>query len=210
MFSAFHHADRYPLHTNLRRRATPPHSPSFHSPRHWIWHGLGKNRPRSVAVDRNCPWVHEGTPIGLPMGSRGDTNRIAHVPMLWVWHHNTQPVLRASLTVHIAFRHSDRRNALAESHRLIASKVSAAIEAGMHANITIGESREQNDRGETVDVIIGQLRDATADLKPFGALCWDRIVVACVALFPHALHSFCMRCTLSACGHASGVCFRRQ
>jgi hypothetical protein len=55
----------------------------------------------------------------------------------------------------------------------------------MHANVTIGESREQNARGETMDVIIGQLREATADLKPFGALCWDRIVVACVALFLH-------------------------
>lgn len=57
--------------------------------------------------------------------------------------------------------HSDRRNRLGESAELVGTKVAAALEAGLHVNLTVGETAAQ--RAEGVEAALAAL---TAQLQP--------------------------------------------
>lgn len=71
--------------------------------------------------------------------------------------------------------HSDRRNNLGESNKLIASKVQAALEAGLGVCLTIGEKRSQRNWGLALATLRKQLA-AAARVIPRDA--WKNVVCA--------------------------------
>lgn len=56
--------------------------------------------------------------------------------------------------------HSERRQYHDESDALIAAKLAAALEAGLHPVLCVGETREQREAGDARPVVAGQLRGA--------------------------------------------------
>jgi len=61
--------------------------------------------------------------------------------------------------------HSERRQYHAESDELVAAKLSAAVEAGLHPIVCVGETREQREAGEAQAVVAAQLQGAL-DCQP--------------------------------------------
>jgi len=53
--------------------------------------------------------------------------------------------------------HSERRTLYGESDVLVAEKFAAALAAGLHPVLCVGESLEQRDAGQTVEVVTAQL-----------------------------------------------------
>lgn len=56
--------------------------------------------------------------------------------------------------------HSERRQYHAESDDLVAAKLAAAVEAGLHPIVCVGETREQREAGEAETVVGTQLAGA--------------------------------------------------
>lgn len=71
--------------------------------------------------------------------------------------------------------HSERRAYHAEAGDLLADKVKAALRAGLTPVFCIGETLEQREAGETVDIVRGQLADGLGGLT---ASAMERVVVA--------------------------------
>ncbi|MCC7267418.1 MAG: triose-phosphate isomerase [Caulobacteraceae bacterium] len=69
--------------------------------------------------------------------------------------------------------HSERRAGYGESDALVCGKVEAALRAGLHPIVCVGETLEQRDAGEAVAVVTGQ---AMASLP--AALAGERFAVA--------------------------------
>ncbi|WFD34973.1 triose-phosphate isomerase [Malassezia cuniculi] len=69
--------------------------------------------------------------------------------------------------------HSERRSIFGESDELIAEKTKAALEAGLKVILCVGETLEQREKNESIDVVIRQLETATKGLSS-----WDNIVIA--------------------------------
>lgn len=59
--------------------------------------------------------------------------------------------------------HSERRQYHGESDALVAAKVAASIEAGLHPIVCVGETREQREAGEAEAVVSAQLFGALQD-----------------------------------------------
>jgi triosephosphate isomerase len=72
--------------------------------------------------------------------------------------------------------HSERRGLFAEGNDLIAAKVLRVLSADMTPVICVGETLEQREKGQTLDVVLGQLQ-AVADSLP-AVEDWRRTVVA--------------------------------
>jgi triosephosphate isomerase len=62
--------------------------------------------------------------------------------------------------------HSERRRDHAESDELIARKVAAAARHGLAPLLCVGETREQREAGETLAVLVRQLRSGLSSLPP--------------------------------------------
>jgi triosephosphate isomerase (TIM) len=62
--------------------------------------------------------------------------------------------------------HSERRQYHGESDALVAAKLSAAIEAGLHPIVCVGETREQREAGEAEAVVRAQLQGALQGQQP--------------------------------------------
>ena len=71
--------------------------------------------------------------------------------------------------------HSERRHVVGEDDALINRKVHAALEAGLHPMLCVGETLDQRERGETEEVVLGQL---DAGLKDLDAEAVGRVVIA--------------------------------
>ena len=71
--------------------------------------------------------------------------------------------------------HSERRHVIGEDDGLISLKAKAALDAGLHVILCIGETLEQREAGETDAVNEGQLR---AGLAPITAEEMNRVVIA--------------------------------
>jgi triosephosphate isomerase len=69
--------------------------------------------------------------------------------------------------------HSERRNILAESDEVVASKTKYATENGISVIWCCGESLEQRESGKTLEVIAGQLAALKKHIKD-----WSKIVIA--------------------------------
>lgn len=86
------------------------------------------------------------------------------------------PIALAGLGVkYVLLGHSDRRNGLAETDRLIADKVRLALEAGLEVILTIGELGWQRRFGLALKTLRKQLA-AAAKSVPNDS--WDKIIVA--------------------------------
>lgn len=69
--------------------------------------------------------------------------------------------------------HSERRSIFGETDELIQKKTSAALETGLSVILCVGESLEQREKNESINVVIGQLEAATKEVKD-----WSKIVIA--------------------------------
>jgi len=69
--------------------------------------------------------------------------------------------------------HSERRQILQENDDFVASKTKAAIDGGLGVILCCGESLEQREAGETVNVVTKQLKAVADKVKD-----WSKIVVA--------------------------------
>jgi triosephosphate isomerase (TIM) len=70
------------------------------------------------------------------------------------------PMLADVGASYVIVGHSERRADHAESSAQVAAKAQAAHAAGLTAIICLGESEVQRDAGDTLDVVLGQLRDS--------------------------------------------------
>lgn len=71
------------------------------------------------------------------------------------------PMLRDAGADYVIVGHSERRGAYLETNEVVAAKAGAAHLAGLIAVICLGESYEQREAGQTLDVIASQLHNAT-------------------------------------------------
>jgi len=73
--------------------------------------------------------------------------------------------------------HSDRRNNLGETDDLIADKARLALKEGLGVVLTIGETKEQREKGETLAVLFKQLGTVAAAI-PDDEDTWKRVALA--------------------------------
>ena len=76
-------------------------------------------------------------------------------------------------TTWVILGHSERRTILGESDKIVASKCKYAINNGLNVIWCCGESLEQRENGETVDVVTRQLEALRAEISD-----WSKIVIA--------------------------------
>ncbi|KAF1831905.1 Triosephosphate isomerase [Decorospora gaudefroyi] len=69
--------------------------------------------------------------------------------------------------------HSERRQILQENDDFVASKTKAAVDSGLGVILCCGESLEQREAGDTVNVVTKQLKAVADKVKD-----WSKIVVA--------------------------------
>ena len=68
--------------------------------------------------------------------------------------------------------HSERRSLYQETDAVIGNKVKAAQHAGLTPVLCVGESLEQRENGQTIDVVTEQIKAATVDID------WANLVIA--------------------------------
>jgi triosephosphate isomerase (TIM) len=71
--------------------------------------------------------------------------------------------------------HSERRHVFGESDQAVAKKVAALLRHGLTPILCVGETLEEREGGQTLDVVLGQLDAALAGLAPEAG---ERLVVA--------------------------------
>ena len=76
---------------------------------------------------------------------------------------------------HVIIGHSERRAMFAETNETVNKKVHAALEAGLLPIVCVGETLEENEAGETADVVGRMVREGLYDLSQEQA---GKIVVA--------------------------------
>lgn len=69
--------------------------------------------------------------------------------------------------------HSERRHIFGETDEVVAEKTKAALENGLKVILCIGETLEQREKNESINVVIHQLETATKDVSD-----WSNIVIA--------------------------------
>jgi triosephosphate isomerase len=85
------------------------------------------------------------------------------------------PMLREFDVTYALLGHSERRREANETDETIAWKIPAALGAGITPVVIVGESLEEHQAGDTVDVVVRQLRTAFLGVGPSEA---SRCVVA--------------------------------
>jgi triosephosphate isomerase (TIM) len=70
------------------------------------------------------------------------------------------PLMLEGLATYVIIGHSERRQYFHEDDAFVNRKVKAALAAGLAPIVCVGESLEQNERGETVQVVSRQVRGA--------------------------------------------------
>jgi len=74
------------------------------------------------------------------------------------------PGMLKGLATYVILGHSERRQYFAETDETVNKKTKAAFEAGLTPIVCIGESLEQNERGETQSFVSGQVKGALAGI----------------------------------------------
>lgn len=69
--------------------------------------------------------------------------------------------------------HSERRQLYSESNELVASKIKTCLEHGLKVIACIGETLEERQKDETMNVIVAQLQPIVAAVSD-----WDSVVIA--------------------------------
>ena len=84
-------------------------------------------------------------------------------------------MLKAFGVTHVILGHSERRHVFGESDDLIGKRVAAAIANNLVAILCVGETLGERDGGRTLEVVLRQLQQGLAAVKPESAA---RVVVA--------------------------------
>ena len=84
-------------------------------------------------------------------------------------------MLRAVCCSFVIVGHSERRTLFAETDEFIGKKVGAALASELHPILCIGETLEERDAGQTLDVVSRQLKSGLAHVEPAHI---HRVVVA--------------------------------
>ena len=69
--------------------------------------------------------------------------------------------------------HSERRAIFGETDELVGEKTKAALEAGLKVILCVGETLEQREKNESINVVIRQLETATKGISD-----WNNVVIA--------------------------------
>ncbi len=85
------------------------------------------------------------------------------------------PLMLKELVTYVIIGHSETRQYLAETDETVNKKIKAALKHGLKPILAVGESLEQNERGETQSFVGGQVRAA---LDGIDAASMAQIVVA--------------------------------
>jgi triosephosphate isomerase len=83
------------------------------------------------------------------------------------------PGMLEGLASYVILGHSERRQYFAEDDAFVHRKVLAALAAGLTPIVCIGETLEQNEAGQTVDVVSRQVRSSLGALPD-----WSKVVIA--------------------------------
>jgi triosephosphate isomerase len=75
------------------------------------------------------------------------------------------PLMLAPLCEYVIIGHSERRQYFQETGELINKKIKAAIKAGLKPILCVGEKLEENEAGQTAQVVVNQLKAAMVDIK---------------------------------------------
>ncbi len=74
-------------------------------------------------------------------------------------------LMLAPLCEYVIIGHSERRQYFHETGEMINKKIKAAIKANLKPILCVGEKLEENEAGQTAQVVINQLKAALADIK---------------------------------------------
>lgn len=78
---------------------------------------------------------------------------------------NSAPIARGAGAKYVLVGHSERRHVFGETEVETGKKVAAAVRAGLTPVVCVGETLAQREAGETVSVVLGQLRAALGTLS---------------------------------------------
>jgi triosephosphate isomerase len=76
------------------------------------------------------------------------------------------PVMLSGLCNFVILGHSERRALFEESDQIVNKKVQAALDLQLTPIVCVGESLEQNEAGETIDVVTRQIKAAFNGVEP--------------------------------------------
>ncbi len=85
------------------------------------------------------------------------------------------PMLRQFGVTYVILGHSERRHVFGENDELINRKVKAALAGRFVPILCVGETLEQRDRGDTAEVVLGQLQRGMAGIADADA---SRVTIA--------------------------------
>jgi triosephosphate isomerase len=123
--------------------------------------------PAFVALDAVSKAL-KGT--GISVGAQG-----MHWEDQGAYTSQISPLMLKDLVTYVIIGHSETRQYLGETDETVNKKVKAALKHGLKPIIAVGESLEQNERGETQAFVGGQVRAA---LEGIDAASMSDIVIA--------------------------------
>lgn len=80
------------------------------------------------------------------------------------------PVMVADLCEFVIIGHSERRQYFNETGEIVNKKIGAALKAGLKPVLCIGERLEENEAGQTEEVVFEQLNSSLAGINDLGGL----------------------------------------
>ncbi len=80
------------------------------------------------------------------------------------------PLMLKGLCDYVIVGHSERRQYFKESGELLNKKLKAVVKSGLSTILCVGEKLEENEAGETAQVVVTQMKEALLDIKWYEGL----------------------------------------